>query len=405
MRRKLQEGIFPWGPPLGYKSSVLNDEKKTLPDLPDEPTFGLLRKAWKEFASGAHTLAAMGRLMESWGLASVNGKIFAPQSLHQLFTNGYYAGILFDPWTREEYEGKHLPMVTREEFARVQEVIAARNRSTAHQRERDEFPLRGLVRCKACQGPLTAAFSRGRSNSYPYYLCQRRGCSMRGKSHPAADVHAEFTSFLEEIAPRPQLVREIGERVIKVAQEGERELAKQRQRRRMQITQLETETDELIRMRAQGLINNEEFSTQKKRLSDQRTTFESHGRDIANLDRVQGDLQLIVEPLAALRATWKSLKRPFRSRFERLILPGGFVMGNIRTADLGLLFSTFGASSSGLSTGVPHASIPSNRFFEEIQSFRDVLNGVEGPEKPKKRSFENSHRNRLRWRSSNPKAA
>ena len=99
-------------------------DEKTAPDLPDEPTFSLLRKAWQEFATGAHTLAEMGRLMQSWGLASINGKSFAPQSLSQLFTNGYYAGVLFDPWVREEHEGKHVPMVTREEFARVQQVIS-----------------------------------------------------------------------------------------------------------------------------------------------------------------------------------------------------------------------------------------------------------------------------------------
>src|SRR5947209_15003731 len=55
MRRKLQEGIFPWKAPLGYTSSVQNDEKKTEPDEPNQPLFGLLQKAWKEFATGAYT--------------------------------------------------------------------------------------------------------------------------------------------------------------------------------------------------------------------------------------------------------------------------------------------------------------------------------------------------------------
>src|SRR5690349_8925886 len=69
MRRKIQEGIFPWRPPLGYKSSVTLHEKKTMPDLPDEPAFSLIRRAFGEFASGYHTQAEMGRLMASWGLA------------------------------------------------------------------------------------------------------------------------------------------------------------------------------------------------------------------------------------------------------------------------------------------------------------------------------------------------
>jgi site-specific DNA recombinase len=402
MRRKLQAGIFPWGPPLGYKSSVVHDEKKTLPDVPDEATFDLLRKAWREFATGAHTLAAMGRLMQSWGLTSARGKSFAPQSLHQLFTNAYYAGILIDPWTHEEYEGRHRPLVTREEFARVQQVIERRNRSVPHQKERVEFPLRGLVRCNDCQHALTAGFSRGRSRQYPYYICRGRACPTRAKSHPADDVHSEFSAFLDEIAPRPQLIEKIGEIVIREAAKIEAELSGQRKRRRNQRAQLEREVQELIRMRAQELITDAELLAGRKRLSNERMALESQNQRGLDAERVKADLNEIMAPLVSLRETWHSLQPPFRRRFERLILPGGFVIGQIRTADLGLLFSTIQASSSGFSSEVPLACVPSNRFLEEIQAFRDILNGIEEPEREPKRRFENSHRNRLRLRNSNP---
>src|ERR1035437_4158638 len=35
MQRKIQEGIFPWKPPLGYKGSTQPGSKKTEPDQPD----------------------------------------------------------------------------------------------------------------------------------------------------------------------------------------------------------------------------------------------------------------------------------------------------------------------------------------------------------------------------------
>ncbi|MGH9612189.1 MAG: recombinase family protein, partial [Bryobacteraceae bacterium] len=127
MRRKVHEGIFPWGPPLGYKSSVVGAEKKTRPDVPEQGVFELLQKAWKAFATGAYTQAEMGRIMQTWGIATAQGRPFSPQTLYQLFTNPYYAGILRDPWSGEDHEGRHVPMVTREEFARVQQVIAKRN--------------------------------------------------------------------------------------------------------------------------------------------------------------------------------------------------------------------------------------------------------------------------------------
>src|SRR5713101_5290548 len=68
MKRKLQEGIFPWKPPLGYRSANDDGEKKTEPDQPDQPLFDLLQKAWKEFATGAYTKAEMRRLMDNRGI-------------------------------------------------------------------------------------------------------------------------------------------------------------------------------------------------------------------------------------------------------------------------------------------------------------------------------------------------
>jgi site-specific DNA recombinase len=378
MRRKIQEGIFPWRPPLGYKSSVTAHEKKTLPDLPDEPPFSLIRRAFGEFATGFHTQAEMGRLMASWGLVAAEGKSLAPQSLHSLFTNKFYAGIIVDPWSGEEHPGKHAPLVSPGDFARVQQVLAARNRSVIHQIEREEFPLRGLVRCGACRLGLTAAFSRGRSSRYPYYLCQHHDCSRRGKSYSAAVVHSEFISFLSEIAPRPELVREIGERVIKAATPGERDLSAQRQRRRQRIGQLEKEINELIRMRAQNLINDEEFVIQKRLLADQRIALESQGQQRTNVAQMRADFEQIVQPLAVLRTTWESLKPPFRSRFDRLILPGGFLIGNIRTADLGLIFSTFRASVPTHSSVVALGSLPSNLIISEIHEFAEVIRSAAG---------------------------
>ncbi len=94
MRRKLQEGIFPWKPPYGYKSATKNGEKKTQPDAQDQPLFGLLQKAWKEFATGAYTKAEIRRLTTSWGVLTQKGKPISNQSLDNFFRNAFYAGIL-----------------------------------------------------------------------------------------------------------------------------------------------------------------------------------------------------------------------------------------------------------------------------------------------------------------------
>lgn len=405
MRRKLEEGIFPWGPPWGYKSSVLNREKKTLPDLPDEPTFSLLKKAWQMFATSAHTQAEMARLMLSWGLTNARGGLLAPQTIYQLFTNPYYAGILVNAWTGEEHIGKHVPMVTREEFERVQRVIRGGGRSVAHQTYRPEFPIRGLVCCTDCRQALTAGFSRGRSAAYPYYWCHTAGCAKRGKSYSAEAVHNEFFGFLDEITPRPEILRKLGERVIRYAAKDNAAASDERRRAQKQLSKLEAETQELIRMRTQRLISDQEFVTQKRSLLDQKVAYQQNQKKPFDSERAQAELDDIVEPLAALKKTWHKIQPPFRRRFERIILPGGYLIENIRTADLGLLFSSFRGLETTNSSGVPPACLPLNHFLEEIRGFSEVMNGVEMPKPEPKRRFENSHRSRLRWRSLNQRAA
>ena len=114
MKRKLLEGIFPWKPPLGYKSATARTEKKNEADKSQQPTFNLLQKAWQEFATGAYNKAEIRRLMASWGILTRNGRPLPVQSIDNLFRNKYYAGILVDPWSGEECEGKHVPMVSRQ---------------------------------------------------------------------------------------------------------------------------------------------------------------------------------------------------------------------------------------------------------------------------------------------------
>ena len=381
MKRRLQEGILPWGPPYGYKSPVKPGEKKNLPDVPDQPAFSLLQRAWKLFATGAYTQAEMGRIMQSWGLASAQGGSFGPQSLYQLFTNPYYKGILVDPWDGREYEGKHTPMVTKEEFARVQEVIRQRNRSLPHQKDRSEFPLRGFARCDGCLHPVTGAFSRGHGGRYPYYLCQKKSCSKYGKSHPAGYVHEEFEALLDSVAPQPDILARIGDVLSEEVREYQAELTARRSNRKVRAERLERELQEAIRMRAQGLITDKEFTRHRKIIMDQRAALEAKtARATIDMAEVRAKFQEIAAPLVNLRRTWKTIQPPFRRRFERLVLPAGFVIGQSRTAELGGLFSFFRGFAHAESSVVPLRCESSNPIIPDIHGFWNVLNGVEEEE-------------------------
>ena len=68
-----------------------------------------------------------------------------------------------------------------------------------------DFPLRGSILCGDCDKPLTGCWSKGRHTTYPYYLCQTRGCVSRGKSIRREKLEGEFEALLRTLTPAPML--------------------------------------------------------------------------------------------------------------------------------------------------------------------------------------------------------
>lgn len=103
-----------------------------------------MQKAWEQYATGAYAKAEIGRLIAQRGVLTKNSLPLSDQSLTDLFKNPYYAGTIIDPWSGEEYQGRHLPMVSREVFARVQELVNNRKAAPRY-RDREEFPSEVLL--------------------------------------------------------------------------------------------------------------------------------------------------------------------------------------------------------------------------------------------------------------------
>jgi site-specific DNA recombinase len=379
MRRKLQEGLFPWKPPLGYRSANSMGEKKTKPDQPEQPIFGSLRKAWKELATGSYTKAEIRRMLTNSGVLTKKGRTLSPQSVDDIFRNPYYAGVLVDPWSGEKYAGRHVPMISESEFARIQQITAASQRSLPHQKDRPEFPLRGLVRCAECRRYLTGSFTKGRSRYYPYYHCTKFGCDR--KSFAAETLHVEFGAFLDSIAPRPELVGKLGEFIVRAAEERQSTAKSQNARSREELSRVKKQVQELIGMRAAGLITDEEFMAQKRVFVERQAAIERRiAQAPVDLDNLRKELAEISEPLTRLRLSWETMQNPYRCRFQRMVLPVGFVNGKARTAELGLLFQAFRGFAGAESVGVAPVRQNWNRILREIREFSGLFGACRGLE-------------------------
>lgn len=375
MRRKIQEGLFPWKAPLGYRSERRSGTKKTEPDRPDMPTFSILRQGWLDLATGRYTKAEVQRLMTGRGLRTKSGKPLSSQTIDKIFDNIFYAGVIHDPWTDDEYPGKHVPMVSRDIFNAVQRIIHQRNRSIPHLSSRPEFPLRGFARCTACESTLTGSFSRGRSKYYPYYHCHHSACNLP-QNYSLTAVHNEFAGFLQEFSSDGHRIDHLKGWADMIAQSRHELTERLRVRRDANTKRLQEQQRRLLQLRIDDLITEDEFRTQRKLIDSQLDDGNMPlGFDSQQMQSLPRMVNLICRPLQDLAGYWESLEIEIRKRFQRILFPMGYVVTRIGTAQKAHILSFLDGSLSINPTEVALNGDTWNQLIHEIAKFVAVVNG------------------------------
>ena len=205
MRARFLSGLHTGIPPLGYKNENGYIVK-------DSETFDKIQKAWELMATGSKTLREIANIMNYWGIREKRFKGQAyplrSQSVSRLFRNKFYMGILTSATYPEEVMGQHVPMVTKEQFYRVQAIIDGRNTNITaplnkKNKDNTDFPLRRIVSCGKCGMAMTGAWSK--HHSYAYYFCRARCKS--SNNVPPAIMEEALVKFLREITPTMECLK------------------------------------------------------------------------------------------------------------------------------------------------------------------------------------------------------
>jgi DNA invertase Pin-like site-specific DNA recombinase/Zn finger protein HypA/HybF involved in hydrogenase expression len=162
LRTKAESGWYPssWTK-VGYMWDRFAERgNKTI--LKDPERFPLMKKAWELMISGAYTPPQiLHKLNEEWGFTtmqrkSLGGKKMWRSRIYEIFTDPFYYGEYrhIDSQGNETFiKGKHEPMITKEEFDRVQILLGrdGKPRPKTH-----NFPFTGAMRCGECNAMITA---------------------------------------------------------------------------------------------------------------------------------------------------------------------------------------------------------------------------------------------------------
>ncbi len=159
---KLQKGEWPTKPPVGYKS-VPGDNNRVA-HVPDERMAPLVRQAFELFSTGNYSLQALSEELFHRGLTTRHERMYSKQNIKLLLTRGFYIGRIV--WQGTTYAGKHEPIIGKDLFYRVQEILKNRSTDTG-EKGRLEFLLRGVAYCGTCGRRLTGEIHPRGS----YYRC------------------------------------------------------------------------------------------------------------------------------------------------------------------------------------------------------------------------------------------
>jgi site-specific DNA recombinase len=276
MQSKAEKGWFPNIPPIGYLNSKTRDKgNETI--LVDEARFSIVRKMWDLMLTGSYSPPQVLRIATNeWGLTTptrkkLGGKAVSVSYIYKILTSEFYAGTF--TYSGKVYQGKHPPMITRDEFDRVQMLLGKKGKP---RQQVHSFPFTGIMRCGECGAVITATEKKkfvgslNKISTYVYYHCTKRKKYISCKQAPirVENLETQVIKLINENIIDKDFY-DLSLRILREMHDTEIET-----RQRIYTNQLETvdviqkKLDRIVGFLINGSISEEDYNTHKKELEE-----------------------------------------------------------------------------------------------------------------------------------------
>lgn len=159
LEAKANKGWLPYGSKAGYQNdptAIKGNKTITI----DPVHFPLIRKAWDLMLTGStNPPQILETLNNELGYRThthrqLGGKPMARSQIYKIFTDPFYYGEFEYPvGSGKWYQGKHTPMITKEEFNRVQILLGRKGKPKLRT---CNFFATGVITCGECGSGITA---------------------------------------------------------------------------------------------------------------------------------------------------------------------------------------------------------------------------------------------------------
>ena len=291
------------------------------------------------FAKGEYSIKSLAKkaYQEGFRFRKSEGKVPAT-TLHKILRKRIYTGD-FDYGGRT-YEGCHEPLVSREVWDRVQEILDGRH-VNKHRKVTHDFVYSGMVRCGHCGCSMVGEVKKGR---YVYYHCTGYRGKCPGPYTREEILQQQFATALRNLVVPPEVFAWLKSELIESDKTEQAARVQAVRRQQTELERLQARIEVLYEDRLDGRIDAATYDKKSGEISEQQEQIRQKIRraevtvlpaaaeavDLMTLTSRAADLfveqageeQRKLLHLVLQEATWKGgeLRMSLRAPFEELRL-------------------------------------------------------------------------------------
>jgi site-specific DNA recombinase len=278
----------------------------------------LLKEAWIWKASGLYNDIQIINKLERLGLTLL------PQKISKIWRNPFYAGISVNKMLDEPVKGHWEPIVSLENFKKVQAILSNNPTGYQHDIEHEKRLLTHLIKCIHCETGLVGY--EVKKKGLHYYRCPKcNGMSVNANTTPRAKqmgANDLYKEFLKSYTLDPELVPVLKFQMEKMYDLHIGQTQTDQERFGAQKRELEGQFKNLKIRRGLGEIDNETFELTSKHISEKLTEIEAKIDD--SLPEKSNLVKMIEEGLdkaTKLNVIWDCSNLENKKNISRIVFP------------------------------------------------------------------------------------
>ncbi len=344
MKEAILAGRYVWRAPIGYLNSIVNGKPNIILDPQRAP---FVREIFEMILKDIYSLEEVRRKINQRGLINKSGTPLSKTYFHKIIRNLLYAGIIAK--FGKEYEGDFPAIITKEEFAMVQKIIARGKKKREYKRSNPDFPLAAFV--ENDQGKKLAGYwTTGNGGRFPYYR-------FRGESAPnipVSNVHEQFKQFIQsyKIDVQWKEFEKILANQWKIrAKENSNSIHSLKHKRAV----LKNKLDNIVDKNIAGVISDD---IAKMKIEDTKSEIERLDAEIyevsAFIENIDDLLQFAKKYIQKIDEQWFEMAIESKKKLQWFLFPSGvqFSNGNFLTSQTALILQTEKTFREGKSSNV-----------------------------------------------------